>query len=300
MLKLQKPAARGFTLVELMVGLVVGMIVVAGVTSVYIANIRGSSMTLRSAKLNDELRAVANVMTNDIRRAGHIDLQSAAISTGFDNAFANRTAASGTITDISIYSYNDSTPNQANCVVFTHDATFKTGNTVGTLDNTTTNAGDMFGYRLNPTTHAIEMLTGVTATADTTSCATGKTWEAITTPQAVVIDSLTFSTGQTTGGNVIGSRCLDTTKTPTKMWIAAAGSIQPACTFETGKRTLIVNSTPPTTGTGASTDFSSGDILLESRQISIDISGHHASDPNTVLTVHEDVKLMNDRKVTQP
>jgi len=73
--------AKGLTLVELMVGMLVGMILTAAVISVYVASIRSNGAVLTMAQLNHEVRSVAEIVANDIRRAG------------FDNITNNRTLA---------------------------------------------------------------------------------------------------------------------------------------------------------------------------------------------------------------
>ena len=71
--------AMGLTLVELMVGILVGMILMTAVISVYVASLRSNSAVLTMAQLNHEVRSVAEIVANDIRRAG------------FDNITNNRT-----------------------------------------------------------------------------------------------------------------------------------------------------------------------------------------------------------------
>ena len=73
--------ASGLTLVELMIGILVGMILVAAVISVYVASIRSNTAVLTMAQLNHEVRSVAEIVANDIRRAG------------FDNVTSTRTLA---------------------------------------------------------------------------------------------------------------------------------------------------------------------------------------------------------------
>lgn len=62
---------RGFTLVELMVGLVVGIIVIGGSLAMFLATLQNSSHTLRASKLNQDLTAVMQLMVNEVRRASY-------------------------------------------------------------------------------------------------------------------------------------------------------------------------------------------------------------------------------------
>jgi type II secretory pathway component PulJ len=60
---------RGFSLVELMVALVVGLIVVGAVLALVIAITTSNRQTLQSTRLNQEMRATLAVIANDLRRA---------------------------------------------------------------------------------------------------------------------------------------------------------------------------------------------------------------------------------------
>jgi len=64
---------RGFSLVELMVALVAGLIVSAAVLAMVIAIIQSNRHTLQSTRLNQELRATLAVIANDLRRARAVD-----------------------------------------------------------------------------------------------------------------------------------------------------------------------------------------------------------------------------------
>jgi prepilin peptidase dependent protein B len=54
-----------------MVAVVVGLIIVSGVIAVYSTTTQGSSFTLRSIRLNQDMRAVMEIMVSDIRRSGY-------------------------------------------------------------------------------------------------------------------------------------------------------------------------------------------------------------------------------------
>lgn len=67
---MDRASVKGFSLVELMVGLTVGLFVLAGVGAVYVSTMRGSAETLAANRLNQEIRAIVDIMSLDIRRAG--------------------------------------------------------------------------------------------------------------------------------------------------------------------------------------------------------------------------------------
>jgi prepilin peptidase dependent protein B len=98
----------GFTLIEIMLALLIGLIVVAATISIYISTIRGSSDIVKSARLNHDLDSALALMVNDIRRAGYW----AGAMVGSDSR-DNPFTKPGT-TDLQIPS--------ASCVLYTYDA----------------------------------------------------------------------------------------------------------------------------------------------------------------------------------
>jgi len=60
----------GLSLIELMVGLTVGLLVILAALALYASVAAGARDTLGSARLTSELRAAMDVMTAEIRRAG--------------------------------------------------------------------------------------------------------------------------------------------------------------------------------------------------------------------------------------
>jgi len=54
-----------------MVGITVGMIVIASAVSFYMTSLNNSSRTLSHARLNEDLNTVMQLMVNEIRRAGY-------------------------------------------------------------------------------------------------------------------------------------------------------------------------------------------------------------------------------------
>jgi Tfp pilus assembly protein PilW len=60
---------RGFSLIEMMIAVVVGMVVVAGAVGVIVAISRSNSETIQSTRINQEMRVLASVIGEEIRRA---------------------------------------------------------------------------------------------------------------------------------------------------------------------------------------------------------------------------------------
>ncbi len=100
--------AGGFTLVELMVAMVIGLIVIGAVTALVLSMVRSNKETIAATRLTQELRATTAVITSELQRAG---------SSG--NPFnITSTVALGTV--------NTST---ANCIIYSY------GDTGGTTVN---------------------------------------------------------------------------------------------------------------------------------------------------------------------
>jgi Tfp pilus assembly protein PilW len=64
-------AARGFSLVELMVGIAVGMFVVAAAAIMTSGQLTENRRLLLETQLQQDLRAAADIVTRDLRRAGY-------------------------------------------------------------------------------------------------------------------------------------------------------------------------------------------------------------------------------------
>ena len=61
----------GFSIVELLISVLLGLLVIAGVLSLFGNTIRSNRDVLASARLNQELSAAMNVMVDELRRAGY-------------------------------------------------------------------------------------------------------------------------------------------------------------------------------------------------------------------------------------
>lgn len=70
-MRLNRLRQRGFSLVELMVGLVAGMIVVGAVSSFTVATLRASSQNIQSSRLTQDLRTTMALVTRELRRSGY-------------------------------------------------------------------------------------------------------------------------------------------------------------------------------------------------------------------------------------
>lgn len=77
-LMLKQPHSRyvpqsGFSLVELMVAMVLGLIVIGSVIALVLSMIRANNQSIAATRLTQELRATAALMATDLRRAGGVE-----------------------------------------------------------------------------------------------------------------------------------------------------------------------------------------------------------------------------------
>jgi prepilin peptidase dependent protein B len=254
-----RKAQLGLNLIELMVGLVVGLVVLAAISTVYLNTARGSRDTMNANRLNQDLRAVMDIMVADIRRAGY---WGTAVS-GSTNPFTVRTSPA---TDI----YVSTIAANQGCILYAYDATYNAASTSGIVD-----AVDFFGFRRNAADGSVETVTPTDTSADCSALAGTK----LTDPAVINVSVLTFSTASPGGGEP-GSKCVNATTGVT--WTAAV-STQAACL--------------DTTATGYVAPGASDD-LAETRQITISITANHVSDTTLTRTLTESVLVRNNRIIT--
>jgi prepilin peptidase dependent protein B len=224
----------GFTLIEIMIALTLGLIVVGATIAIYIATVGSSSSTIRSARLNHDLEAIMSLMINDIRRAGYwggaLMYEPGAIAP--ENPF---TAAT---TNLQIPS--------SSCIVYSYDAN---GDGQATPNDTTDDVdGDEF-YGFKKDGNTIRMR----KTGSTTANCTDGTWEEFIDGNRIKITNLTFSFAPITSPNLPGtSRCLN---------------------VDDDNATNASTSAPTTAPCSLSGAADSGEHLAEKRILNIILSG---------------------------
>jgi len=78
MIRSSLPSQRGFTLVELMVALVVGLLVMFGVGQIFVQGKRSASVQDEAGRLQEGARYALQLMKRDIQRAGYLGCSHAA------------------------------------------------------------------------------------------------------------------------------------------------------------------------------------------------------------------------------
>jgi len=154
---------RGFTLIELMIAMMLGLIVIGGALSIYISTVASSSNTIKSSRLNYDLESAMSLMMNDIKRAGYWG-GAADGEAGF-NPFTE-----GAVSDITILDVGE-------CILYSYDAN----------DNEAVDANEFYGFKFED--GSIKIRSTGTVTND---CSDGA-WENFIDESALTITSVQFS-----------------------------------------------------------------------------------------------------------
>lgn len=251
---------KGLTLIELLVSMILGIVVVGGVTTAYVSISTSASNTLTQNKLAQQLSSITTLMTRDIRRAGFRGNQTPAdLLEPSTNVFnlANDTA-------LEVHTAgNVQVANQGAgpCILYAYDR-----DQDGILDNP-----EITGFRLNA--GAIQMRTSgdTVANAVHDSCNDADdTWTNLSDPTAVTVTNLTFS--------LAGSECLNT-REPDGLDNDGANGIDDAAEADCYVQPAVAGS---------------GDITVETRQITITVAGQAVANANTSANITQDVRARND------
>jgi type IV pilus assembly protein PilW len=98
---------RGLSIIELMVGVAIGMFIIGGAIKLFVDMFGNNRRLLVEARVNQDLRAAADIIARDIRRAGYWSGAVAAINPAPGSAPAANPFANATITANSIdYTYD--------------------------------------------------------------------------------------------------------------------------------------------------------------------------------------------------
>ena len=194
---------RGFSLVELMVALVAGLIVSGAVLSFFLSSMKSNGEYVQSTRLTQELRNTLDLMTRDLERAGYDQDALAYLATGTSTPFNNLKL------DVA-----------NNCVVYSYDkANAASGSAIGVLDlangeihamrrvSATNQDGRSVGVveyfsSDQPTTPARPNCTaaGATYTAYPPACNLTTGWCALSDPSVLDITALNLTDNRATAG----------------------------------------------------------------------------------------------------
>lgn len=274
MRELKKSTQSGLGLVELMVGITVGLFVVLAGSSVYLTAVSSSADSNRASRLNQDVRTILDIMTQDLHRAGNWGGAGPGAS---NNPFSSRTA--GVATDIFISADNS-------CILYSYDV-----NQDGTVAS---DGSEFFGFRYNSDTQEVEVLNETTApdTSAVTGCG-ALSWLPLNRSTEVIVSALSFSTEN--------SRCIAFEPTTFNAAVAATytewqltgTNSAAAC------ETLTASGTTTPVGTALPAGVSFDATLLtgrgEVRQITIRMTATSTQDSSFTRTQTETVRVRNDR-----
>lgn len=156
---------KGFSLVELMVGIAVSLVVLAGVGSFYVNTLFASSSKASVQGADQTLRALMDYMVSEIRRANY-----AAVGTTLAGSFSPASGATNT------------------CVTFSHSTAPATADTFG---NVTVSADSETYYGFALASSAIYVSKTVTPISCASFSASALNWSVATDPNTLAITSFT-------------------------------------------------------------------------------------------------------------
>lgn len=210
-------AARGFSLIEMMVALVVGLIVSGALLAFTISSVRANAEYVRAARLTQELRTVGQFVDSELRRAGY-------------DEDSLEYVAGTTATQFSPFSpiLLDTTAG-ANCVIYAYDRSPGTGGSIdddnqevrGIRRGTATINGQDVGV-----VEVAESSGTVTPACDgaapdyakfPVACNAGSGWCAFSDPHTVDVDTFTISDGGDAGNSHGAQDITSTGYTPMRL-----------------------------------------------------------------------------------
>lgn len=251
---------KGLSLIELLISIALGLLILAAATAMTVKSLTMNTDTLASVRLNQDLDAVTQVMVNDIRRAGF---------TGGVFWYADNE-------DLNIV-YNS-------CILYAYDA-----DEDGVRDN-----DEKYGFKL--VNSEIQMRTSCSDGATcATDCSKG-TWVPLTDDTVTTITNLNFHSSK--------SKCISITDSA---WVAAGNTnnywvtnesstaTQFPCmaTSGTGLTNYVVN-TSDVYVTGTFVPPQTGDRLIGSRLVNVEITGNLANDSSVTKSQRVEINVRND------
>jgi type II secretory pathway component PulJ len=174
---------QGVNLIELMIGITVGLVILAGVVTVVAQTSFSGLENVRSVQMNQQSRGAVDLMRRDLQRAGYVQAWTPGSATVIAGLDMDAVDIFGTITLGGTCAGAVCT-----CILYSYDRDEDGDQGVGTSGTAGTGQDDdnfeLYGFRLNG--GAIEMRTA----GDTHACNSG-TWEDIT-DASVNVTALTF------------------------------------------------------------------------------------------------------------
>ena len=248
----------------MMVGFVVALVVLWGIAVVYLNTAATEKTSRAAAQLNQDLRAIMDIMVADIRRAGALGNASSGANNPFTDSGHN----------LAIIATDADTPEIGRCILYSYDATFA-GGAIGNVD-----AGDVFGFRVaNGVLQTLVPASLTTTTAAATHCANDAIWSDLSDGRAI---TMAMSL------NTIGSQCVAfdratyvTTDPTTYTAWATTGGFGGAC--------------DPTAPGAPSPYPTAPKTFVETRQVNITLTATSKTDATLTRTLSDTALVRNNR-----
>jgi type IV pilus assembly protein PilW len=266
---------KGLTLIELMIGLLVGAIVAAGAISIFTGSVKSSTDNINLTRLNQDLRAMMDIMERDIRRAGFVtsDPQTN-LNSVLKNPFFS-TVTAGATTDIAVY-------DSGTCIVYSYNRDDDADDN-GVTDEipSTVDSNERLGFRLSDGKLHMRQ-----SGATNENCyANNTSWENITEPE-VEITGLTFTLTSTplNVSSMINDDDGDGTIETTDTDGIPYGDNNNNGSCDSGE---VCNT--------CTRDGSPDPACLYVRTVTIILAGRLRNDPTVTQTITEQVRVRNDK-----
>lgn len=162
---LERHATRGMSVIEVMVGIAIGLVLISGVLSLFVTNLINARRMLVEARVNQDMRAAADLIVRDLRRASY-----------WQNAI-NGTIVVGTAAAPVRNPYQAIAPDAANSAI-----TYSLSRDAPT-ENDAIDTNEQFGFRLNANTIQMQTANG--------------TWQTVTDPSVLTVNQLALTVTET-------------------------------------------------------------------------------------------------------
>jgi prepilin peptidase dependent protein B len=142
---------QGSSLVELLVGITLGVFLAGGALSMLTSNLKGSQQLLLAARINQDLRAMADLVSRDLKRAGY-----------WGNAISGMNLSTGS-SAVTSNPYNSVTT-AANTIIYAYSK--------DTTDNNIVDSNEQFGFKLSGGAVQMQTSSGIWQSVNDTSIIT--------------------------------------------------------------------------------------------------------------------------------
>lgn len=216
----RRSRSRGITMVEVLVGIAIGLVLVGGVLSLFVTNLVNSRRMLVEARVNQDMRAAADLITRDLRRAAY-----------WGNSI-DGTKVFGGATTPTRNPYQAIAPDTAASSI---TYTFSRDVARGVAENNVPDDDEGFGFRLNGGT--IQMRTSLTGN-----------WQPVTDPNVMTVTGLALTVSEiaidartSCSTTCAGTACPVLTRRNYRLVMTATAVADPAVVRELDTRSRIRN-----------------------------------------------------------